>query len=166
MKQHVSSGRSISRTVTCVWANAFFKKLAQHLKQFEKVVIFLIVQIGLFHAYIESLRTSKFCLWSKTSSNYLKMLFKELKGRFSSLRCIGKFKLFLVDRAYSILYTVQLRFSKKMGRPKTLAKTEEFAKTENLANFKDHEILHLIFENCQMFCTHQIEVWTPYLLSL
>ena len=62
--------------------------------------------------------------------------------------------------------TVWLRFSKKMGRPKTLAKTEEFAKTEKLANFKNHEILHLIFENFQMFSTHQIEVCTPYLLSL
>ena len=63
-------------------------------------------------------------------------------------------------------YTVQLRFSKKMGRPKTLAKTEEFAKTEKLANFKNHEILHLILENFQMLSTHQIEVCTPYLLSL
>ena len=56
--------------------------------------------------------------------------------------------------------TVKCRFSKKMDRPKPLAKLEKFAKTEELANFKNHEILHLIFENFQMFSTHQIEVCT------
>ena len=62
--------------------------------------------------------------------------------------------------------TVTCRFSKKMDRPKPLAKMEKFAITEQLANFKNHEILHLIFENFQMFSTHQIEFCTPYLLSL
>ena len=62
--------------------------------------------------------------------------------------------------------TVEIQFSKKMDRPKPLAKLEKFAKTEQLANFKNHEILHLIFENFQMFSTHQIEVCTSYLLSL
>ena len=65
-----------------------------------------------------------------------------------------------------ILYTVKCRFSKKMDRPKPLAKMEKFAKTEQLANFKNHEILHLIFENFQMFSTNQLEVCTSYLLSL
>ena len=71
-----------------------------------------------------------------------------------------------MNGASSVCNTVKCRFSKKMDRPKPLAKTEKFAKTEKLANFKNHEILHLIFENFQMFSTNQLEVCTSYLLSL
>ena len=84
----------------------------------------------------------------------------------SKIFLLKKFANFQISQNPLLKRRQFLRFSKKINRPKPLAKTEKFAKTEKPANFKNHEILHLIFENFQMFSTHQIEVCTPYLLSL